>query len=79
VVEITDEGPGIAPEVLRHLFEPFRTTKTNGTGLGLNISQQIMARHGGTITVAATGPQGTTFRLEFPLHPSTSGDLHVQG
>ena len=52
VVEITDTGPGIPPEVLDRVFEPFRTTKDvgSGTGLGLDISRRIVIeRHGGRI------------------------------
>jgi PAS domain S-box-containing protein len=77
LVDVIDAGPGIAPVVLRKLFEPFVTTKTGGTGLGMSISRQIMVHHGGTITVPSTGPGGTTVRLDFPhTHPS-SGATHA--
>jgi signal transduction histidine kinase len=54
-VEVTDAGPGIAPEVLARVFEPFFTTKApgRGTGLGLEIVQRIVARHGGRIGIAS--------------------------
>ena len=68
-VDIRDDGPGIAPEVLPHLFEPFVTTKEagRGTGLGLAISRAIVGRHGGRIDVV-TGPgQGTAFTVRLPV------------
>ena len=69
VVEITDTGPGMPPEVQAHAFEPFYTTKDvgKGTGLGLDISRRIvMEHHDGDITVDS-GPAGTTLRVWLPL------------
>lgn len=68
VAEISDTGPGIAPEHLGHIFDPFFTTKEvgHGTGLGLPVSQGIMERHGGRIEVVETGPRGTTVAVRFP-------------
>ena len=67
VVEITDTGPGLSEEQRTHLFTPYRTTKSEGTGLGLVIAQGIAADHGGRIEVAAGEPgQGATFRLVLP-------------
>jgi signal transduction histidine kinase len=66
---VHDEGPGIPPEIRRHLFEPFFSTKGagEGTGLGLAISWGIARDHGGWIDVK-TGPEhGTTFALVLPL------------
>ncbi len=60
-VSVTDSGPGIAPENLEELFNPFYTTKPNGTGLGLPISQQIINSHGGKIEVQSQIGKGTTF------------------
>lgn len=65
-VEVTDTGPGIPPDVRPHVFEPFFTTKRQGTGLGLSVSYGIVAAHGGRISVARTGPDGTTFRVVLP-------------
>lgn len=56
-IEVRDDGPGLAPEVLASIFVPFRTTKPRGTGLGLVISRDIVAEWGGTLT-AANGPDG---------------------
>jgi CheY-like chemotaxis protein len=66
VVEVSDAGAGIPPEVRPHVFEPFFTTKRQGTGLGLSVSYGIVAAHGGRISVARTGPEGTTFRVVLP-------------
>jgi two-component system NtrC family sensor kinase len=68
VLEVSDTGPGIAPAARAHIFEPFFTTKKEGegTGLGLSVSYGIITTHGGRITVAETGPEGTTFRVTLP-------------
>ncbi|MBI5067345.1 MAG: response regulator [Deltaproteobacteria bacterium] len=68
IVEVTDTGAGIPPEVQARLFEPFFTTKPTGegTGLGLSISRGIVERCGGTISVESTPGQGATFRVILP-------------
>lgn len=69
VVRISDTGKGMTPETLARLFTPFFTTKPRGqgTGLGLSVSQSIIARHRGRIEVKSTPGQGTTFTLHLPL------------
>ena len=69
VVELTvsDNGPGIAPEVLPQLFEPFVTTKAKGTGLGLAISRNIVEMHGGRLSAENNPQGGATFRLTLPI------------
>jgi signal transduction histidine kinase len=65
-VRIADTGPGIPPEVMAHIFEPFYTTKSgNDMGLGLSICEQIMKNHGGRIW-AENNQIGVTFVLELP-------------
>jgi signal transduction histidine kinase len=68
VVEVTDSGPGIPPDLVGRVFEPFVTTRQGrgGTGLGLAITRDIVLAHGGTIAVASTSPAGTTLRVELP-------------
>ena len=68
VVEVSDSGNGIPPEVKAHIFEPFYTTKEpgQGTGLGLAISRSIIEDHQGRLEVESTPGQGTTFRLRLP-------------
>jgi PAS domain S-box-containing protein len=70
-IEITveDEGPGIPPKDLEHIFTPFFTTKTKGSGLGLPICQRIVEAHGGTISVENTRRAGARCRIELPLNP----------
>ena len=66
-IEITDTGPGIAAERLPHIFDPFYTTKENGTGLGPSLSYSIIQEHGGKLAVASTPGHGATFSIELPL------------
>jgi len=66
LVEITDTGPGITPEVLDRLFTPFFTTKPHGTGLGLSITRRIAQDLHGDIEVESTPGAGTTFRVRLP-------------
>ena len=61
-----DSGVGMSDEALAHLFEPYRTTKKKGTGLGLMISRRIVAAHGGEIAVASEEGHGTTFTVRLP-------------
>ncbi len=76
VVEITDNGPGIPPEVQSRIFEPFFTTKGvgEGTGLGLVICQRIVAdRHGGEIEFESQ-PGNTTFKVRLPIRNAARPD-----
>jgi two-component system sensor histidine kinase HydH len=68
VVEISDTGPGIPEEDRRRLFEPFFTTRPDGTGLGLAMCREIVVQHGGQIDYLPGG-QGATFRLRLPVRP----------
>jgi two-component system NtrC family sensor kinase len=65
-VEISDTGAGMPPEILSRLFEPFLTTKPDGTGLGLYISYEIIRAHDGLITVTSQMGQGTAFTILLP-------------
>jgi len=62
-----DTGVGITPEMLPHIFDPFYTTKSQGTGLGLFTSYNIIQYHGGDIQVDSTPGQGTTFTIQLPV------------
>jgi signal transduction histidine kinase len=64
-VLVTDQGPGIAPEIRDRLFDPFVTTKSGGSGLGLSIVQRAVQAHGGIITVSAPGEE-TRFTIVLP-------------
>jgi signal transduction histidine kinase len=67
-IDVRDNGPGLSPEVKRHLFEPGRSTKPNSEslGLGLAISRQLARLSGGDIWVASPPGDGTVFRVVFP-------------
>lgn len=66
-ITVNDTGTGIAPELQRRIFEPFYTTKTKGTGLGLMIVERIVKAHGGRIDLQSEVGRGTTFKLWLPL------------
>ena len=68
-VSITDTGPGISPERLEKIFEPLFTTKIQGTGLGLAVCQQVLAKHNGSLEVHSELGVGTTFTVSLPLIP----------
>ena len=71
-VEINDSGPGIDPEILEHVFEPFYTTKSRGTGLGLAIAQRIVSDHGGTLRAFPAEPRGTKMWVSLPIRRTGS-------
>ena len=68
LIEVTDTGAGMPPEVRAHLFEPFFTTKAHGegTGLGLSMCQNIVTAHGGKIEVSTGVGRGSTFTVVLP-------------
>ncbi|GAA1739803.1 sensory box histidine kinase PhoR [Nonomuraea bangladeshensis] len=76
-LEVADQGPGLTPEQVEHVFERFyradsararrRSTEERGSGLGLAIVQALVRAHGGEVTVTSTVEDGSTFRVELPL------------
>lgn len=66
-VEISDKGQGISADKMKHVFEPFFTTREGGSGLGLSIVKRLMAAHGGDIYLLSRESVGTTAVLFFPL------------
>ncbi len=67
VISVSDEGKGIAPENLSHIFRPFFTTKGHGTGLGLSLARRMVEAHGGSITVSSEVGLGTLFTVRLPI------------
>jgi len=80
--EVIDNGCGIAPEMRAKIFEPYFSTKENGTGLGLTIVSQIVEDHRGYIRVRPNDPRGTRFIVELParlharVHMTPKNALH---
>ncbi|WP_309628795.1 HAMP domain-containing sensor histidine kinase [Brevundimonas sp.] len=67
IIRVVDDGPGIPPRLSERLFEPFVSGgSSDGTGLGLTISRELAANHGGELRLVETGPTGTTFELRLP-------------
>ncbi|MFP4036806.1 MAG: ATP-binding protein [Desulfobacteraceae bacterium] len=69
---IEDQGPGIPPEFRKKVFEPFFSTKKNGTGLGLSVAEQIVRNHNGEMEAYAASEGGAGFRLVFPVYGDNS-------
>jgi two-component system nitrogen regulation sensor histidine kinase NtrY len=67
IIEVYDNGCGIADKVLAHIFVPFFSTRQEGSGIGLSLSKQIMSSHGGNITVKSIPEVETSFFLKFKL------------
>lgn len=65
IIQITDNGQGILPDVLDKIFVPFFTTKQKGSGIGLSLSRQILRLHGGTLTAHSEADIKTVFTLKF--------------
>jgi C4-dicarboxylate-specific signal transduction histidine kinase len=65
-VGVLDTGPGLSPESLPHLFEPFHTTKPDGMGMGLSICRSIITAHGGRLWATGCEPRGAFFQFTIP-------------
>ncbi|MEX3985350.1 AAA family ATPase [Paraburkholderia sp. EG287A] len=72
LVTVRDSGPGVAPEHIERLFEPFYTTKASGMGMGLSICRSFIDAHGGRLWASANVPRGASFEFTVPVHPAVS-------
>jgi signal transduction histidine kinase len=63
---VTDSGPGVPPDLLAHVFEPFFTRRSDGTGLGLAVADRIARSHGGRLAVHSPPGHGAAFTLSLP-------------
>jgi signal transduction histidine kinase len=75
VIEVADNGRGIAPDHLPNIFRPFYTTKGDGTGLGLSLARRIVEDHQGRIQVTSTVGKGTTFAVILPLQRAAAATV----
>jgi PAS domain S-box-containing protein len=77
-ISISDNGSGIPPEQMGSLFEPYRTTKQSGTGLGLLIVRRVVREHGGEIEIESEPEAGTTIHIHIPRGPKPVRHLETQ-
>jgi PAS domain S-box-containing protein len=77
-IQISDTGRGISEGDLARIFEPFFSTRTKGTGLGLWVTQDIVRHHGGRIEVTSAEGRGTTFNIILPVDSPTLSDTDVE-
>ncbi|WP_054773752.1 sensor histidine kinase [Methylogaea oryzae] len=66
-ISVIDDGPGMSEEVRQRVFQPFYTTRTSGTGLGLAVVESVVRAHGGTVLCETKLGQGTAFHIDLPL------------
>ncbi len=76
LISISDNGPGVAPELYQTLFQPFVTTKARGMGIGLSISRSICEAHGGRLWMEPRKGGGAVFCLTLPLAVSVEAIRH---
>jgi two-component system, NtrC family, sensor histidine kinase HydH len=75
IIQVRDQGCGVSEEEMNHLYDPFFTTKENGTGLGLPIAHQIVVQLGGVLAARNNADSGMTFSVQLPLR---AGATHEQ-
>jgi PAS domain S-box-containing protein len=68
ILTVSDSGPGIDPDIRDKIFDPYFTTKSDGTGIGLSISHRIVTDHGGLLTVTNSELGGAEFRVKIPIN-----------
>lgn len=78
MLDVVDNGPGIPPELLSRIFDPYFTTKSQGTGLGLVIVMNIVEAHGGSVQVTSEPDQGTTVHFSLPRRRRNRGGPRPQ-
>ena len=77
IVEVADDGPGLAPKARENLFRPFfGSARPGGSGLGLAIARELMRAQGGDLLLVETAGSGTVFRLTLPAPAETAKPLN---
>lgn len=74
-ISIKDNGPGIPSELQQQIFDPFYTTRTQGTGLGLAVVQAVAKAHGGKVELKSNRGQGSTFKVTLPMNKTANPDF----
>jgi len=77
-ISLKDNGPGISSELQEQIFDPFYTTRTQGTGLGLAVVQAVAKAHGGDVKLESTKNKGCVFNVTLPLEGKTSNEIDTQ-
>lgn len=73
-IEVIDTGPGIPPDLLQRIFDPYFSTRDQGTGLGLPTVRRIIAEHGGDVAVTSEPGKGTCFTMMLPVPPNLAAE-----
>ena len=76
LLAVSDNGPGLSPETLPRVFEPFFSTREGGLGLGLSLSETLASGMGGALEAAPAEPRGARFTLRLPLAGGSGRELH---
>jgi two-component system sensor histidine kinase HydH len=69
IIKVADTGRGILPEHLPQVFDPFFTSHTQGSGLGVTTVQRIVSAHNGVVNAKSAPGEGTEFEIQLPLYP----------
>jgi signal transduction histidine kinase len=72
IIQVSDSGPGVPQEIKDKIFDPYFTTKHEGTGIGLSLCHRIISDHGGSLAVSESELGGGEFRIEIPVNPNRS-------
>jgi signal transduction histidine kinase len=78
VIDVADDGPGMPADIAEKIFNPFFTTKAQGSGLGLAVVRKIVDAHDGRIDMTTADGRGTRFRLTLPVEPHKTGHQAVR-
>lgn len=78
-IHVIDTGPGISNDQVKRVFQPYFTTKSGGSGLGLPTSRRLVEAHGGQLTVFSEPGMGSDFVLAVPCGPNTDQDTNISG